>query len=307
MASPTPQILVTGGTGFIGRALLPALIGQGYHLHVLTRQAPTKLAAMPSVSYFHNFHQLPDPLPEKVINLSGLGIAQGRWTPRRKRELVASRCGVTDDLLKLYIDREQAPLQLISGSAVGYYGPHGDNLLSESTKAHTSFSHELCGQWETAAFNFEALGTRVCCLRMGVVLGAGGGALSKMTIPFNLGLGGVIGSGRQWMSWISMVDLISLILFCLKHETLQGPVNATAPYPVTNDEFTKTLAAHLGRPALLPIPELVAKLLFGQMGDELLLQGQRVIPEVAVAAGFTFKYPRLKGALSEIYNHTKKI
>jgi uncharacterized protein (TIGR01777 family) len=288
-------ILVTGGTGFIGRELLPKLVNGGYQPWVLSRQ---QHPGVPSgVRVVNQLDALDEELPSLIINLAGEGIADKRWSARRRRQLYESRIDLTQQLVRLYRKHQQNPTTVISGSAIGYYGPHGDNPLAEHSHCHPSFSQQLCHDWENAALAFEQLGSRVCRLRIGVVVGPNGGILGRLKLPFTLGLGGKIGDGKQWMSWIQRSDLIALIEFCLKQKRLSGAINATAPEPVTNAEFTRQLAQALHRPAVFPMPAAVARLLFGQMGDELLLSGQRVIPEVALHNGFHFQFPDLASAL----------
>ena len=189
----------------------------------------------------------------------------------------------------------------ISGSALGYYGlSDTDESINENGEPDNSFSSQLCQQWEVEAQAIEALGIRTCYLRTGIVLGKGGGALAKMLPPFKMALGGPIGNGKQWMSWIHMDDIVGLIRYAIEHEAISGAINGTAPEPVTNKEFSKTLGKVLKRPAIFPMPAYLVKLLFGQMGEELLLSGQRVVPEKVSQAGYQFKYANLESALRDI-------
>ncbi|WP_439134432.1 TIGR01777 family oxidoreductase [Pseudomaricurvus sp.] len=293
------RVLITGGTGFVGEALIPHLLAEGYECWILTRQASKAAENTDQLHYINALSQLSTPLPELVINLAGEGIADKRWTSHRKTQLMDSRIGVTQSLVEHYRQHEQCPKRVISGSAVGFYGNHDDELLNEAGRCHPGFAHDLCQAWEEEAEKFENLGAVVCCLRIGVVIGADGGIIKKLKPPFLLGAGGQIGTGRQWMSWIHRQDLVRLIIHVLEHETVHGSVNAVSPNPVTNSEFTRLFALQLGRPALLPMPSFVVKLMFGQMGDELLLGGQRVVPEQIVRSGFEFTYPELEAALQQ--------
>lgn len=293
------RVLITGGTGFIGRVLVSQLADAGYECWVLSRQPGGGAGATNKAHYVNSLTALPNPLPKLVINLAGEGISDKRWSSRRKAELKDSRIGLTRTLVEYYGQQDQAPKRVISGSAVGFYGAHDDELLNEEGRSHPGFAYDLCKGWEEEATRFVALGSVVCCLRIGVVLGADGGMVEKLKKPFTMGVGGQIGHGRQWMSWIHRQDLVRLILFVLEHETLHGPINAVSPNAVTNAEFTRQFATQLRRPALLPMPSMAVKLLFGQMGEELLLSGQRVVPEQIVRSGFEFSYPDLESALKQ--------
>ena len=291
------SVLVTGGTGFIGRPLVHLLVQQGFRVTVLSRQGhsktllPASVRCITSLCHLEGDAQIPI-----VINLAGEGIADRRWTARRRKQLFDSRIGLTESLFHSFESRP-APDILLSASAIGFYGSHQDEWLDEQGKIQHGFAHHLCYEWELAATAFEALGTRVCQLRFGVVLGPNGGMLKRLLTPFRLGLGGRLGHGRQWLSWVHREDVIAAIMFCLSHQTLSGPVNVTAPQPVRNRDFTRSLAKLLKRPALLPMPEPIVQLLFGEMGEELLLSGQRVVPGVLESSGFSFRYRELDQAL----------
>jgi uncharacterized protein (TIGR01777 family) len=230
-----------------------------------------------------------------VIHLAGEPIAQ-RWTPDARERIRSSRVDGTRTLVEAM--RPHRIQVLISTSAVGYYGSRGDDALTESEPAANDFLGRVAAAWEHEARQAESLGVRVAVMRFGMVLGPGGGALQKMLLPFKLGLGGRIGGGQQWMSWIYLNDLVSMMEFLLKESTVRGVFNAVSPHPVTNAEFTRALASALSRPAILPVPAFALKLLFGEM-SEVLLASQRAVPEAITRAGFTFDYPDVFGALSE--------
>jgi len=239
-----------------------------------------------------------DYAPEVIVNLAGEPLAAGRWTQRRKQRFYDSRINLTDRLYDFCVARGHKPAVVISGSAIGYYGP-GDQPVDEHSTAVDGFSHQLCKTWEQSAKRFETLGTRVCYLRTGIVLGEEG-ALARMLPPFKLALGGPIGSGKQGMSWIHINDMVGAILHCINNPQIGGPVNATAPHPVSNAEFSTCLGVALNRPARLPMPALMVKLLFGEMGEELLLQGQYVLPNKLLVSDFQFQYPDLEQALQQV-------
>jgi uncharacterized protein len=234
---------------------------------------------------------------DAVVNLAGEGIATGRWTEEKKKRILDSRVSATL-LLSETISKLSKPIKiLINASAVGIYGDRKDEILTEESQRGTDFLAHVCQEWEVAAESTKHTGTRVVCLRIGMVLTAAGGALGKIMIPFKLGLGGVIGSGKQYMSWIALDDLLGVIAFSLAQASLTGPVNAVAPLPVTNYDFAKTLGKVLHRPTVVPLPEFAAHLVFGEMADALLLSSQRVIPKRLQEINFPFQYPDLEAAL----------
>jgi len=302
------RIVVTGGTGFIGRPLCQRLVELGHAVTVLTRDpaaARTRLAPPVSVIGWQGSRGATGELmtalgnAEVVINLAGAPIAQGRWTEQTKDRLRRSREGTTSALVAALAQLRARPVLLISASAIGYYGPRQDEPLREDAPSGAGFLASLCREWEAAARAAERLGVRVVLPRIGVVLGKNGGALARMLPVFGLGLGGPLGNGTQWLSWIHLDDLIELLLFLLD-QAVGGPVNATAPHPVTNEEFSRVLGQTLERPVWLRTPAFVLKLLLGQMAEELLLTGQRVLPARAEAMGFRFRYPTLSEALHAI-------
>ena len=295
------KLLITGGTGFIGRRLCRSLVERGHTLTVLTRD-PARAAGIldDSIELITDLDRLDGGRRfDAIINLSGEPIFGGRWTERRKRILLDSRVGVTAKLVDFVGRSEQKPELLISGSAVGYYGDQGDQPLDEGAAGRDEFSHQLCREWEEEAAKVRQYGVRLCLLRTGLVLGRGGGFLQPMLLPFRLGLGGRIGSGEQWMSWVHMDDYLAMIHRLLEDDTLEGVFNATAPNPVTNREFTETLARVLRRPALLPAPAWLLKPILGER-SRLLLGGQRALPARFEQAGFHFRYPHLEPALRQV-------
>lgn len=297
-------ILITGGSGFIGRHLCRAAIKRKYTVIVLTRDRSMAAKHLPSdVSLIDDLNQLEAyPAVDIVVNLAGQSLAEGRWTMKRKAQLLESRVGTTDKLFNYFKTSNAKPPQVvISGSAVGFYGAGNgeDKPITENAGSEANFSHYLCAQWEQSASQFESLGSRVCYLRTGIVLGEQG-ALAKMLPPFKVGLGGPFGNGNHWMPWIHIQDIVNIVLYCINQTSLQGAINGTAPHPVRNNEFVKTLGAVLKRPAFFPLPATVVKLLFGQMGEELLLQGKAVVPKKLQDSGFQFQYTNLQSALSDI-------
>ena len=299
------HILLTGGSGFIGQQLVPVLLKSGHSITIFTRN-PKKTSAIfqQQVSTIENLSELSeDQHFDAVINLAGQGIGDQRWTDTVKQQLRDSRLITTGDLVSYFKRAKQKPAVFISGSAIGVYGLHGDEKLDEQATGDDSFSSKLCRDWEAQAAGAEALGIRCCYLRTGVVLGKNGGALSKMLPPFKMALGGPMGSGKQWMSWVHMDDLVSAIIYALETPSLHGPINGTAPNPVSNQEFASTLGAALKRPAIIPMPAFVLKLMMGEMAEELLLSGQRVVPAKLTESGFEFKFPHLEAALGDILRH----
>ena len=298
------NILMTGGTGFIGRALVNSLLKEGHKVTVLSRTPDSvnkiignKLTTLSNLDQLNSEHSF-----QVIINLAGAPIFDNHWSETRKKVIRDSRIKLTEQLLA-YIERASVkPELLISGSAIGYYGDQGNSVLNEASPVHPDFSQRLCADWESTAQQAERFGVRVCLIRTGLVLAYDGGLLQRMLRPFNLGLGGTLGNGQQWMSWIHRDDWISIAKIMINNQTMQGAYNATAPHPVTNSEFTKILAQHLNRPALLPIPAWLLKLLLGERSD-LVLASQRVLPERLLAEGFSFQYPELLSALTEISTH----
>ena len=293
------NILITGGTGFIGSALCSRLLKNKHDITVLSRH-PEKVK--PSFKAITEIEQLKDDaIFDIVINLAGEAIANKRWSNRQKQLISSSRLATTQKLIEFLSKVENKPKLLINGSAIGYYGINKtNNSIDETSVGDDSFSSQLCQQWEAVALQAEGLGIRTCLLRTGIVLGKGGGALSKMLLPFKLGLGGRIGHGKQWMSWIHLDDLVSIIMYCIEHNNLSGAINGTSPYPVTNQDFTKVLGKVLKRPTIVPMPDVFVKLIMGQMGEELLLAGKKILPVKILDAGYIFQYEKLENALKNV-------
>jgi len=291
------HVLVTGGTGFIGRALCQQLLRAGHEPCVLTRSPAEAAAKLPGVRLIGQLEEA-GPM-EAVVNLAGEPLADARWTTQRKQAFRDSRIGTTQRLLHWIETQPLRPRVLVSGSAIGYYGPRDDAPLNEEAPAGSDFAAQLCRDWEAEALRAQALGLRVCTVRIGVVLGGDGGALAKMLPPFKLGVGGPMGDGAQWMSWVHRQDLVRLILWLLEHEHAQGAYNATAPTPLRNRDFAHTLGKVLHRPAVLTTPAMALKLMFGEMST-LLLTGQRVVPVRAQAGGFVFEHPGLEATLRDV-------
>jgi uncharacterized protein len=292
------KILVSGSSGLLGTALLPALRTSGYEVECLVRGAasgteriawdPARPLAPESISGF-----------DAVIHLAGESIV-GRWTEAKKRRIRESRVQGTRNLAEALAAARQRPRLLISASAIGYYGDRGNETLREESSPGTGFLPEVCREWEAATEPVARAGIHTVQMRFGVVLSASGGALQKMLTPFRMGVGGNMGNGRQWTSWVDIDDLVGAVQHVIKTEVLQGPVNVVAPNPVQNAEFTKTLASVLSRPAIFPMPAFAARLVFGQMADELLLASQRVEPTKLMASGYVFQKPVLRVALEAI-------
>ncbi|WP_372627639.1 TIGR01777 family oxidoreductase [Arsukibacterium sp.] len=293
------RILVTGGTGLIGSALLKYWRDQ-HQITVLTRQPVAGLQQNAAVSYINNLKDVDFNQLDAIVNLAGEPIADKRWTDKQKQRICNSRWQLTEQLTECIQAATTPPACLINGSAVGYYGRQGSEFICEEHSAfYPEFSHDICARWENIARQAASEKTRVCLLRTGIVLSDQGGALKKMLPAFRLGLGGPLGSGQQYMSWIHIDDMVKLIDFLLQSPTLQGPFNAVAPKAVTNKQFSQALAERLNRPAKLVMPAFMLRLMFGEMAD-ILLFGQRVVPQQALDAGFKFEYPKLPAALADL-------
>ena len=296
------KILVSGASGLVGSALRPLLAGRGHQVVRLTRGGPEASDAIP----WDPLRQMLDAGRvegfDGVIHLAGENLASGRWTAARKEEIRTSRSHGTRLLTETLARLQKPPAVLISASAVGIYGDRGDELLTEDSPAGTGFLAEVCREWEAATAPARERDIRVVTLRTGVVLSPSGGALKKMLPPFKLGLGGKIGSGRQFMSWIGIDDVTRIIAHALEHLAIAGPLNVVAPEAVTNDELTRTLGRVLGRPTFFAMPAAAARLVFGEMADEALLASTRVLPAKLQASGYAFAEPNLEACLRRLLN-----
>lgn len=298
--NPSRTVLVTGATGFIGSALVAQLLARGDSVVALSRNATKarrKLGAR--VQIVESLAQIaPSAVIDAVVNLAGEPLAGGPWSAARKQRFVDSRVQTTAQLIDLFERLASPPAVLVNGSAVGYYGERGDDTLDERDRPRDEFLSTLCQHWEAEARRADMLGVRVCLLRTGLVLGAGGGLLAPLLLSSRLGLGAVFADGRQWQPWIHIDDEIGLILHLIDHPTLSGPFNATSPEPVTQRELMDTLATVLNRPRWLRVPASLLKL-SGEM-SVLFMVSQRVLPTFALESGYVFRYPALATALRQI-------
>lgn len=295
------KIAVTGASGLVGSALVPALRRNGFEVVVLVRRAPVgddEIHWNPAAGTIDRGALSG---VNGVVHLAGDNVASGRWTAAKKARIRSSRVEGTSLLAGALADLSPKPAVLISASAIGFYGNRGNEVLDESATQGAGFLASVCGEWEAAAAPAREAGIRVVHPRIGVVLAKEGGALAKMKLPFSLGLGGRIGDGSQYMSWITLDDLVSSLVFMLEREDLEGPVNAVSPSPVTNAELTATLARVLKRPAILPVPKLALRLgAGGEMADEMLIGGTRVAPTALHTHGFRWAHPSLEPALRSV-------
>jgi len=291
-------VAVTGSSGFLGSALVSSLAAGGHRVLPLVRREVRPGEDALRWDPVSGAIASPGPaIVDAVIHLAGESIAGGRWTAVKKQRIRESRVDATRRLTDTLTRLAKPPAVLVCASAIGYYGNRGGEVLSEESRPGAGFLADVGREWEAASAAAILQGIRVVTLRIGIVLSPAGGALAKMLTPFRLGLGGVVGSGAQWMSWIALEDVIGAIRHVLATDALRGPVNAVAPTPVTNTEFTRTLGRVLGRPTLLPMPAFAARLAFGEMADELLLASLRVVPTRLQASGYRFREPTLGGAL----------
>ena len=290
------HILVTGGTGFIGSLLVAELLKRDHSVTVLTR---SKDARRPGVDFSTSLGAISTPV-DAVVNLAGASLADRRWSADYKAEMVASRAGLTADLVNWMAGQPEPPGVLITGSAVGYYGCHPDAVFDETSPPGAGFSAELCQAWESAAGVYEADGRRVVTLRLGVVFDTGGGALTEMMRSFRMGVGTWMGSGAQWLSWIHRVDVVRAILHLLDRHDARGPFNVVAPLPVSHREFCRVLSARKRTLINVGLPAGIMRLALGEMADELLLSGQSVTPTRLLDSGFEFRFASLDSALVDI-------
>jgi len=300
------KILITGSTGLVGTAITQDLQLGGHTVCRLVRPGTTTQAASPSHGFDVNWNPATGELggaavdADAVVNLAGASIAEGRWTPQRKALLRSSRVDTTRALVQALAKMSARPRVLVSASATGIYGNRGDETLTEASQSGNDFLSELAKEWESEAIKAEALGIRVVRARFGVILSKHGGALPQMMRPFQFGVGGKIGTGKQWLSWITLDDTVGILRLALENANITGPLNVVSPRPVTNAAFTKILAAALHRPALFPAPAFALRLILGEMADSLLLSSQRVQPAQLQKLSYQFHHPDLVAALAAI-------
>jgi len=302
------RILVSGSTGFLGTALVETLQGQGNSIARLVRPMTSQKAAgvarSGNVSWDPVAGHFNAPAAEGadvLIHLAGASIAGGRWTAPRKNLLRTSRIDATRHLIGALAKLQRPPRVIVAASAIGYYGNRGDETLTEASAPGNDFLAGACREWEAEAARGAEFGARVVSLRFGIILAPHGGALPRMAMPFKFGTGGRLGDGRQWMSWLTLQEAISIVQFALATSGLVGPVNTVAPNPVRNSEFTSVLAKTLHRPALFPAPAFALRLALGEMADALLLVSQKVVPSKLADSGYQFLQPSLAGALAEVF------
>ena len=299
------KVIVTGSTGLVGSALVRSLLADGHEVTRLVRGDSQGFRA-PGTAAVHwepgrgeiDAKELEG--HDAAVHLAGENVGEGRWDDEKKRRILESRVKGTSLLASALAGLSAKPRVLVSASATGYYGDRGAEILREESASGDDFLSEVCREWEKATLQASQAGVRVVHLRIGVVLAGEGGALQKMLPPFKLGVGGKIGSGSQYMNWITLEDLIGVVRRAIEDESLRGPVNAVAPQQVTNEEFTKALGRALGRPTFLAVPAFAARLAFGETADALLLASTRVEPARLKEAGFEFKHPELEGALRSV-------
>lgn len=305
------RILVSGSTGFLGTALIDVLEREGHTVARLVRPDSAQRGAEDSREQREQ-KVLWDPVggqfdaaaaegADALVHLAGASIADGRWNGARKNLLRSSRIDATRHLMGALAALQRPPRVIVASSASGYYGDRGDETLTEASAPGNDFLSELCREWEAQNARGSEFGARVVLLRFGIILAAHGGALPRMALPFKLGAGGPLGSGRQWMSWLTLAEAVGIIRFALANSILSGPANAVAPHPVENAEFTRVLAKTLHRPALFPAPAFALRLALGEMADALLLSSQRLKPAKLEQAGYRFLQPELPAALAEIF------
>lgn len=294
------KILISGSSGLVGSALMESLETGGHDVARLVRHAPSSANEIEWSPDRYSIALARIEGFDAVVHLAGESIAEGRWNDEKKARIRDSRIKSTQLLSESFAQLLQPPKVFVSASAIGYYGNRGDEILTENSKPGDDFLAGVGVEWEKATKKAIEKGIRVANLRFGVILDAHGGALAKMLPPFRMGIGGRIGDGKQWMSWVALDDVVSIIEFVLLNDSLSGPFNVVAPNPVRNAEFTRALGKALSRPAFLPVPAFGARLAFGEMADALLLSSQRVEPARLKEAGYQFQFPDLSGALKKV-------
>ncbi len=300
------RVIITGGTGLIGKALCTALVNDQHSVIALSRNPDKNIGLFSGVRLEKwdgktaaGWGALVDSA-DAIINLAGEGIADGRWSKERKKSIRESRINAGLAVMDAIKQASNKPKVLLQSSAVGYYGPHGDEIVTEETAMGSDFLAKVCHDWEASTVSVTQMGVRRAVLRTGVVLSRQGGALPKMAMPFKFFAGGPVGNGKQWLPWIHIEDEVRAIQFLLNQAEASGPFNLSAPNPVTNKEFGQTLGKVMGRPALAPAPAIAMKTIFGEMAT-VLLDGQRAVPNRLQALGFTFTYPTLEEALRNLF------
>ena len=293
------RILITGASGLIGTALQKSFEEKGYEMLLASRSEPKSERDIQwnADAGFADEDLLRLEGLDAVIHLAGESISALRWTDEKKKAIRDSRVHGTRTMIEAFARLEKKPKVFISASAIGFYGDRGDEEMTETSSVGDTFLSEVSKEWESESRRAEDMGIRTVLLRNGIVLSKDGGALATMMTPFKLGVGGVVGSGKQWMSWVSLDDAVGIVDYALENENLRGAVNVVSPNPVTNEEFTKTLGEVLYRPTFLPLPEFAVNLVFGEMGDALLIDSTRVVPKRLLDSGFKFRYPEIKSAL----------
>ena len=300
------KVLISGSTGLIGSSLVSELQRSGHTVCRLIRPASSAGAVRGSEGFDVGWDPATGELgaaavgADAVVNLGGASVAKGRWTPKRKQLLRSSRVDTTRALVQALAKMALRPRALVSASGIGYYGNRGDETLVEQSAPGNDFLSDLARDWEAEAIKAEVLGIRVVCVRFGVVLGRDGGALPMIARPFRLGLGGRLGSGRQWMSWVALQDAVAILRLAIENGSVRGPLNVVSPQPVRNAHFTSCLANALHRPALFPAPAFALRIVMGEMADALLLASQRVEPAHLKKLGYPFLQPKLESALRAI-------
>ena len=293
------RILITGASGLIGTALQKSFEEKGYEMLLASRSEPKSERDIQwnADAGFADEDLLRLEGLDAVIHLAGESISALRWTDEKKKAIRDSRVHGTRTMIEAFARLEKKPKVFISASAIGFYGDRGDEEMTETNSVGDTFLSEVSKEWESESRRAEDMGIRTVLLRNGIVLSKDGGALATMMTPFKLGVGGVVGSGKQWMSWVSLDDAVGIVNYALENENLRGAVNVVSPNPVTNEEFTKTLGEVLYRPTFLPLPEFAVNLVFGEMGDALLIDSTRVVPKRLLDSGFKFRYPEINSAL----------
>ncbi len=291
-------IFITGGRGFVGSALTEFFLKKKYKITILSRE----LSDLSGVRIINSTEEIsPDETIDVIINLAGASINK-RWSEPYKQQLIKSRLDITRDVVSLIKSLKTKPKLFISSSAIGYYGSQNNEYIDEDSTYIDDFTHELCDLWEKEAIKAEKLGVRTCITRLGVVLGKNGGALKEMLPAFKLGVGGKIGSGKQFFSWVHMDDVVNVFNFLIQDKSQTGKYNLTSPNPITNYDFTNELGKTLCRPTIFPLPAFVVKMIFGEMGEKLLLNGAAIYPKKLLDSGYSFKFKTIDLALKDILN-----